>query len=299
MASAPLQTTCEALAHPRAGKVGILSALEQIRRMRGGSQAHLMRCADGNYYVVKFPKNPQGTRILANELLGARLAILLGLPVAEGRIVFVSEDLIRFTEDLHFELPKSRIHCPAGPCFGSRYQGDPKNSRDAVGVLRGNLANEIEFLGMLVFDKWTCNTDGRQVVYRLTRTQSAESCSRLIPDQHAYEAVMIDQGFCFNGDEWTFPDSPLRGRYCPISVYDKVLGMDAFEPWLTRLETEIDEEALSSCAEGIPQEWYGSASDLLKLLDKLHSRRGRVRELLLDAAGAKPKTFRNWSKTQP
>ncbi len=37
--------------------------------MRGGAQAHLMRCASEEYYVVKFQNNPQGVRILANELL--------------------------------------------------------------------------------------------------------------------------------------------------------------------------------------------------------------------------------------
>jgi hypothetical protein len=33
-------------------------ALEQIRRMRGGAQSDLMRCSDGNYYVVKFQNKP-------------------------------------------------------------------------------------------------------------------------------------------------------------------------------------------------------------------------------------------------
>ena len=32
----------------------MLRAIEQIRRMRGGAQAHLMRCSDESYYVVKF-----------------------------------------------------------------------------------------------------------------------------------------------------------------------------------------------------------------------------------------------------
>ena len=31
----------------------MLRALEQIRRMRGGAQSHLMRCDDGHYYVVR------------------------------------------------------------------------------------------------------------------------------------------------------------------------------------------------------------------------------------------------------
>jgi hypothetical protein len=52
----------------------MLFATEQIRRMRGGAQSHLMRCSDGNYYVVKFQNNPQHRRILVNELLGTKLA---------------------------------------------------------------------------------------------------------------------------------------------------------------------------------------------------------------------------------
>src|SRR5713226_6417980 len=73
---------------PRRGVAGsstlptskMLYAVEEVRRMRGGSQSHLMRCSDGNYYVVKFQNNPQHRRILVNELLGTRLARRLGLP---------------------------------------------------------------------------------------------------------------------------------------------------------------------------------------------------------------------------
>jgi hypothetical protein len=62
-------------------------ALEHIRRMRGGAQSHLMRCDDGHYYVVKFRNNPQHSRILANELLGTRMAARLGLPVPPAAVV--------------------------------------------------------------------------------------------------------------------------------------------------------------------------------------------------------------------
>jgi len=50
----------------------MLGALEQIRRMPGGAQPHLMRCSDEQYYVVKFQNNPQHRRVLANELLPTR-----------------------------------------------------------------------------------------------------------------------------------------------------------------------------------------------------------------------------------
>src|SRR5216683_760151 len=87
----------------------MLRALEQIRRMRGGAQSHLMRCDDGHYYVVKFQNNPQHRRILVNELLGTKLAGRLGLPTTPVEIVYVSEDLIRLTPDLCVEMPRTRI----------------------------------------------------------------------------------------------------------------------------------------------------------------------------------------------
>jgi hypothetical protein len=32
----------------------VLSAVQQVRRMRGGSQSQLMRASDGAFYIVKF-----------------------------------------------------------------------------------------------------------------------------------------------------------------------------------------------------------------------------------------------------
>jgi hypothetical protein len=104
----------------------MLRALEQIRRMRGGAQSHLMRCDDGNYYVVKFQNNPQHRRVLVNELLGTRLAGRLGLPTVPAEIVEVSEELIRLTPELAMELARSRIPCQPGLQFGSRYPVDPR-----------------------------------------------------------------------------------------------------------------------------------------------------------------------------
>src|SRR5271157_4503509 len=103
----------------------MIRALEQIRRMRGGAQSHLMRCSDGHYYVVKFQNNPQHCRILVNELLGTRLAARLGLPTTPVAVVEVSEELIRQTEELCIEMPRSRIPCRPGSQFGSRFPADP------------------------------------------------------------------------------------------------------------------------------------------------------------------------------
>jgi hypothetical protein len=99
----------------------MLRALEQIRRMRGGAQSHLMRCDDGYYYVVKFQNNPQHTRVLVDELLGTRLATRLGRPTVSVDIVAVSEELIRLTPDLAMDVALQRAPSRAG-APGSRAQ---------------------------------------------------------------------------------------------------------------------------------------------------------------------------------
>jgi hypothetical protein len=146
----------------------MLRALEQIRRMRGGAQSHLMRCSDDNYYVVKFQNNLQLRRILVNELLGTRLAARLGLPTVPVAIVEVSAELIRLTPELSMELPRSRIPCQPGPQFGARYPRDPRQLT-LYDFLPDEQLRQVEnlheFAGMLVFDKWTCNTNRRQTVF--------------------------------------------------------------------------------------------------------------------------------------
>jgi HipA-like kinase len=261
-------------------------ALEQIRRMRGGAQSHLMRCADGGYYVVKFRNNPQGARILANELLGTRLAARLGLPTPEAEVVEVRDDLIEYTEDLVMQLGRGRARCQAGPQFGSRYPGLPAETvvYDFLPdeQLR-EVANLADFRGMFVFDKWTCNTNGRQAIFYRSRGDSQ------------YRAQMIDQGFCFNACEWDFPDGPLRGIYARHGVYESVRGIDSFEPWLTRIETRLSEAVLGEIAGDVPPEWYGFDSEALeRMLEQLLRRRRLLRDLIVQAWKSSAQPFPNW-----
>lgn len=62
-------------------------AVQHIRKMRGGSQAHLLRASDGGYYVTKFQNNPQHVRVLANEFFASRIGISLGLPMPEPQLI--------------------------------------------------------------------------------------------------------------------------------------------------------------------------------------------------------------------
>ncbi|HKI11338.1 MAG TPA: HipA family kinase [Candidatus Acidoferrum sp.] len=285
----------------------MLRAIEHIRRMRGGAQAHLMRCSDGNYYVVKFQNNPQHLRILVNELLGTRLASRLGLPTTPVAVVEVSRELIQLTQELCIDLARSRAPCSAGLQFGSRYPGDPRRL-----VLHDFLpdeklrevANLHDFAGMLVFDKWTCNTNGRQTLFFEEKSPASAATPGCLPGESsrtagshplAYRTLMIDQGFCFNAGEWNFPDAPLRGLYARNRVYEGVTGMESFGPWLERLEFRVTERVLAELAGEIPPEWYADDYDaVLRLLEQLQRRRTRVPELLLAAKKSNRQPFPYW-----
>ena len=264
-------------------------AVQAIRRMRGGAQSQLMLGADGHLWVVKFRNNPQGERVLANELIATRLAAAVGLTVPSVDVVEVTDWLVANTEDLVVESGRGRRErCSAGLQFGSRFVGGlmpgqvvdylPETQLDEV----RNLA---EFAGMLCLDKWCGNCNGRQAVF--------ERKAR----ERKYRATFIDQGFCFNAMDWTFPDSPLRGVYARNSVYRRVTGWKSFEPWLTRVE-ELGMEKLWAVAEDIPPEWYGGEiAALEQLMEELVRRQGRVRELIASFRESNREPFPNWARS--
>jgi len=262
-------------------------ALEHIRKMHGGAQAHLVRCDDAAYYVVKFQNNPQHLRILANEMLGYHLATALGLPVARAEVVKVEPELIARTPELTIMKRGRPEKCLPGFHFGSRFPGQPGyvTVHDLLTDERlADVPNLADFAGMLVFDQWTCNTNGRQVIFVAEPYRN-----------HPYRALMIDQGFCFNAGEWNFPDSPLRGLYPRPRVYARISGWASFEPFLTRLE-ELPSHVLDEAAAAIPPEWYADDTAALEhLLTQLDRRRRRLRELLLAVKNCWRQPFPNWT----
>ncbi len=262
-------------------------ALEHIRRMRGGAQSHLMRCNDGYYYVVKFQNNPQHVRVLANELLGTRLAARLGLPTATAAVVEVGPELIASSAELVMQVGNGSYPCQAGFQFGSRFPGDPREQA-VIDFLPEEQLSQVEnlrdFVGILVFDKWTCNTNGRQAIFCREARETP------------FRALMIDQGFCFNNGSWDFPDAPLRGLYARHRVYESVRSMAAFEPWLERLKNQIDERVMDEIVSEIPPAWYDSDQDrVFRLLDRLLERRKHVAGWIVEAKESYRRPFQNWT----
>ena len=76
-------------------------------------------------------------------------------------------------------------------------------------------------------------------------------------------------------------------------VYENVRSIDAFEPWLTLVE-QMDEEALATAADGIPNGWYADNDALRNLLDQLYAQRNKVRESLFSLRNLRRDLFPNW-----
>jgi hypothetical protein len=263
-------------------------AWEFVRRMRGASQPWLVRCDDGASYVVKFQNNPQHARVLANEMLASRLAQRIGLPVAAPAFVEIPDSLLGTSAQLSFEVGERREPILPGVQFGSRFPGIPNETLVADflpdRLLRRVLNLSSAFLGAYVFDKWTCNCDGRQVVFH----RSADDAGS------AYRITMIDQGFCFNDGDWSFPDNPLRGLYPRRMVYEKVRGLESFEPFLSRVEN-LTPGDLEECVQGIPEKWCEPRpQDLRQLMKALDARRFAIRQAIIHAKNSVLAPFPNW-----
>ncbi|HEV3038707.1 MAG TPA: HipA family kinase [Candidatus Angelobacter sp.] len=265
-----------------------VEAVQHIRRMRGGAQSHLMRAADGHLYVVKFQSNPQHTRVLANEFLATRLAQHVGLPVPATEIIEVDDWLIRNTPELRMESGGISALCQSGLQFGARFVCNPDEGHifDYLPEsMFDRVKNRETFAGMLILDKWLGNANGRQAVFWKKTSE------------RKYQVTFIDQGYCFNAGEWTFPDLALHGVYYRNFVYQHVRGWESFEPWLSRIE-ELNPKTIIDIAGKIPPEWCGNDWDALKVMvDVIIGRRKpRLRELIEAFRDSSRNPFPAWGR---
>jgi hypothetical protein len=260
-----------------------LYAVQHIRRMRGGSQSHLMRASDSHFFVVKFQNNPQHIRVLANEMFATRLGRWLGLPMPRVEVIEVSDWLVRNSPDLRVEIGGTATPCSSGRQLGSEYPDPELPIFDYLPEsLLDSVANRLDFTRCLVLDKWVGNADGRQAVF--TRKLRGRR----------YRAMFIDQGYALNAGEWDFPDASLRGVYARNCVYKDVTGWESFEPTLTKAE-EADIIDIWRCAEPIPPEWYEfDHNGLERIVEAIYQRRTMIRDLISSFRTSSRNPFPNW-----
>jgi HipA-like protein len=236
-----------------------------IRRMRGGSQAHLVQGDDGLFYVAKFLGNPQGNRTLINEWIVCRLLVDMGISTPSLRILELPAKL-QPHEDLYFLVGSKRI-APQGVLhLGSQCPVDPEKTAifDFLpDKLLPNVKNLTEFATKFVFDQWVSQSDRLQVIFVRDR--------KVAPI--GFRGYFVDHGMAFDGDRWQLCDRPLCGLAFQAKVYSYLdLGV-LVEKALCQVES-INETTLLSAAEGVPSSWFapGDQEGLDTLLVKLGRR---------------------------
>ena len=235
-----------------------LHLVEHVRALRGGSQPRLMRASDGHFYVVKFQNNPQGSRVLANELLASRLARQLGLPVPQAEILELPAKL---AESLYFETPTGLRRILPGPQVGSRLAISPIEGRiyDLLPpAYVHQIRNPEDFADIQLFDLWTCNRDTRQAVY-WKRSQ-----------QKKFTMSFIDNGHCFGGPNWQLPASVTA---------ELLSSADESNPWFAKLDS-LPSDLITRLATEIPTQWYSNnIGGLCDMLVRLVVRRAELRRM--------------------
>ncbi len=281
-----------------------VNAVAFDKKMRGGAQAHLLRAdetAPGGepvFYVTKFVENPQHRRILVNEWVATSLLSYLQISCPKVAVVqLTSEFMLAESANVYLQLGSRRQEVSAGWHFGSRFPGNP--ARLAVyDYLPDSLLDQVfnvrDFLGVLLFDKWTGNADARQAIFFRSRIRDWLDDPQAAPLQKGFVAQMVDHGYAFGGPQWTFTDAPLQGLYYRHRIYRQVTGWKDFEPWLERIET-LPELVLDDAFRQVPRSWLGDDEpELERLLLRLFQRRKDVRRLVEECATCRQSPFPNW-----
>jgi hypothetical protein len=246
-----------------------LSAVKFVRKMNGGSQSILVQCDDGRHYVVKMTGNPQGGNVLANEVFGGIIANAVGLPVAEGRAVYISDRFIDGEPKLWFELPSGIKRPDAGLHYGSLLVGQPSGSdrpSDYIGRSRINsITNRSAFLGMYILDVWANHQDSRQAVF----LRESNDCSQT--------AFFIDHGHMFGGPEWDFQERPGIACHLESNIYTKLWNQKTVSSWISHFRTILP-TVLGFATSIIPSQWYNG--DLHSLVEELGHRLSHLTELV-------------------
>ena len=260
-----------------------VNACRFVRKMRGSAQAHLLECDDGFFYVVKFSSNPQGgRRILCNEFISSLLMKRLEIHTPEIAVVNLDHDFLKANPEVFLSIAPTQTVTPKiGPHFGSLHVGGPVPAAvfDFLpGAMLPEVVNRDEFLGVMVFDKWASNADGRQAVfYRAQIDTEVPEYPRV-----GWVAQFIDNGLAFQGRDWTFYDSPVQGIYMRRIIYGRTLSLRDFDFWVSAA-MQIGQDVLDEIFKLLPAAWVeGQEHELQRVLNQLHDRRLRVQGLLAE-----------------
>jgi hypothetical protein len=248
-----------------------ISAAGFLYKLCGSSQPSILKGSDGRFYVVKFNGFPEH-QALANEVVGASLVRLFGLPAPAWSPIEISSDFIdEHPEMWFFRDGGDPIKPRPGLHFGSRLieaNGEQRTYQMIPSSWIDRIENRSDFLGMLVLDLWANNCDRRQAVFLSNR-------------QHRLHASFIDNDFMLGGKFGSDVTCPRRAMVYDLDVYQDLWTKAAMRGWLGVMGG-ISDNALREIIHSIPNEW-ASTSTRWEILNQLRTRRSLLPRLLEEA----------------
>ena len=232
----------------------------------GGSKSQIMVADNKKKYVIKFRNNPQGSKLVVNEMVVNELATLLKLPSPEGVVANLSDEFIAAANIGTLD----GMMIESGKHFGIEYKENfYKNPPKS---LFNKVKNNNTFAGVLILDIWTNNNDRNNDGNYLILDEKEEG----------YSFCIIDHGHCFGQPQWTENITDNVGKwdknYIPELVED-ITNMESFDPYLQRLHN-IEDKIIEDIVNNIPTVWDISKNEKNALINYLSAQRNKVEEIL-------------------
>ena len=246
----------------------MLIALEHLgATARGVTSPQLFRADDGRVYVVKLQNNRLGPKVLANELIGARLGEALGLCFPPGGVIRLEAGLLKRCRRL------AAAGVAPGKHFGSRYLSGTEY------LCSHNVARAInrpEMAGVMLLDHLAHNMD---------RTLNRRNLL-LRREAHGWRIYAIDNSHFFRRALWT--EETLR-RLAPRvrvnrhGVYGTLLRQylrpEDFARYLTRVQGWSD-AFFAELVAGVPAEWLPHEGERQAVVAFLTARRDLAADIV-------------------
>ncbi|KHF41621.1 HipA family kinase [Halalkalibacter okhensis] len=231
----------------------VIHPVKYVETLRGGT-AHVILFSDGKKYVVKWfgVKKARGKEVV-NEYVVSKLAQLLSLPIVPFKLVYIPEDFLKNTPQLHKKKQSyhSGIHYA---CVFIENSTVFENVRQSL-PSKTEVKNRDMLAGVTVFDQWLNNSDRGTMNVILER----------LSDERYY-VHMIDHGRCFPGGyQWTsktLMNEPVYTYHWPFYKWVYSLLHDAQEltSYIDNI-VDLPNESIYEVIQSIPNEWNVDTED--------------------------------------
>jgi hypothetical protein len=227
----------------------------------GGSGSHFFEDDQGGRHVVKFQENPQGLRVLINELAAGQVAAYLRVPCPEVAVIDVDQWLIDASPGIRARTPNAK----GGLHFAAR--DVPGTYASAPRALIAQVENTADFPVVIVFDTLTMNTD---------RVNDGNFLIQTLPSGGT-RFWAIDHGHCF-GHTWDASLPSKAGTNAPTffsEMLPSIAGSAPFDGSLA-LAAAMTDAQLDHVVAQIPPEWAVPAHEAAGLRGFLRSQSGAL-----------------------